>query len=175
MAVLEKDEPLRWRGLQQQRPDALPHPRFTLFANRFRVSASPGKAHYSPKTPSRTVSEAYFTAQYIRFQSTLSSCSQTHPPYCIFSGLGGCPNNRSHFSSPSPEEVPTSVDTRAFLEWTIFGTFRRELTPKQPYSPKFIQKRISENFVTSSQHQATADYTQIGGCAQYRRLLVTVP
>jgi len=94
------------------------------------------------------------SAQFTRFLSTLSACSQNHPPYCVFSGLGGCPN-RSRFSSPSPEEVPTSADTRAFLEWTSFGTFRRGLTPKQPYSPKFIE-------VASSQHKATARIRKLG-------------
>ena len=42
------------------------------------------------------------------FPSTLSSCSQNCPPYCVFSGLGDCPNNII-LSFPSPEETSTLV------------------------------------------------------------------
>jgi hypothetical protein len=37
---------------------------------------------------------------------TLSECSQNRPPYCIFSGLGDCPN-KIILPFPSPEKMPT--------------------------------------------------------------------
>ena len=42
---------------------------------------------------------------------TLSECSQNRPPYCIFSGLGDCPNRSSFLSRALKRCLP--VYTRA--------------------------------------------------------------
>ena len=46
--------------------------------------------------------------EYMILIDTLSGCSQNRRPYCIFSGLGDCPN-KIILPFPSPEKMPTLI------------------------------------------------------------------
>ena len=57
---------------------------------------------------------------------TLSECSQNRPPYCIFSGLGDCPN-KIILPFPSPEKC-LPLYTRASPEWTSLALLPSAVT-----------------------------------------------
>jgi len=52
-------------------------------------------------------------------------------------------SQQSFFPEPRIQRH-VSVYTRAFLRWAIFGTLRRVRTPRQPYSPKYVEGEFYE-------------------------------
>jgi hypothetical protein len=81
------------------------------------------------------------TFLYMRGQDC-ESFSRTYPPYGVFSGLGGCPNNLI-LSLPSPEEVPTLI-YEGIIRANYNVVHRSNDVFFRLYSPKRVEGGFSE-------------------------------